>query len=177
MTSNRLVLIDREEIDPSIEGVDFGGRTYVIARSPEAVLIWTNGHSASINGFQRYHGPVMTLLADRRQQVHNCYKRIVEDVRLTSQVFKDVWPKLEAVFGFEAYDYMQQAIKNPKRTLLIEGGGPRLAPSRWRSREDYDRWYRLPPDERGFMLPEQARARDRRSFGHGHTPDRLDLRK
>lgn len=150
--SNRFVLIEREQIHPCIEGVDFGGKTYVIARSPTAVLIWTNGHSQSINGHQRYVEPVLVVLPDRRSRGNIRYQHVQDGGRMSRKMLFECWPKLSHFFEEDARPWIRRAIKTPKMTLLIEGGGPKLMPSRYGGRAEYLKWLDIPKEDRGFWI-------------------------
>jgi hypothetical protein len=156
--SNRFILREREAVHPTIEGVDFGGTCWVIARSPQAVLLWRSAHSWSLNGNSRSAPAEMILLPDRsgRQQVHNQYKRLSSGRRLSRALIKQIWesyPELKRCFGDEAYNWLQAALlKLPRRTLLVEGGGPALMPSRLRAQGEYERWRDLPAEDRGFYV-------------------------
>lgn len=160
------MLVAREEINPTIEGIDFGGRTYVLARSTSAVLIWVMGHSWSVNGFQRYSGPHMTLLPDRTGSVHKQYKDLCRDQRLSRALLNTVRDKILTAFDDETFRAIYLAAGAPRRTVLVEGGGPRLMPSRYYGEAEYLRWRDLPAEDRGFLLPAAALARDRNSFGY-----------
>lgn len=150
--SNRIVLVDREEVGPTIEGCDFGGRTIVLARSPEAVLLWVCGHSASINGHQRYHGPVMYLLWGRERREHGVlYRRVCTDQRLTAALIREVAPKIQRYFDGEVQNGILLGLKSPRRTVIVEGGGGVLRPSHRLGRDAHDRWMMLPASDRGFF--------------------------
>lgn len=114
--SNRFVLVEREFIHPTIEGVDFGGKCWVIARSPTAVLIWVQGHSWALNGFQRYSGPHMTLLPNRNKPAGGWlpYKTIAEDVRLSRILINQVRAKLLPAFEDEAVKWIYLATGRPR---------------------------------------------------------------
>ena len=81
--SNSIVLSDRELVNGRIEGVDFGPRLWVIARSPAAVLLWVFGHSWSVNGHTSYAEPHLTLLPDRTPRfMYHPYGQLVFGVML-----------------------------------------------------------------------------------------------
>lgn len=148
--SNRFVLIEREFIHPTICGVDFGGKCWCVARSPAAVLIWVFGHSWSVNGNQRYAEPSLILLPDRRSLGNLIYRHIHCGGRLGRSVIALEWPKLAASFDDAAAEIM--AAVHDRKTLLIEGGGPRLMPHRMRFEVEYRAWRDLPAEDRGFFI-------------------------
>jgi hypothetical protein len=129
MNSNRIVTVDRELASGSIEGVYFGPKIWIIARSPSAVLVWIFGHSASINGHQSYYEPHLTLLPDRsptfiynpRYKSFPSFGRIHRDrVHLYSKEICDA-------FGADALESILQAVEK-RQTAIIEGGGGSLLP-------------------------------------------------
>lgn len=150
MTSNRLLLVDREYIHPSIDGVDFGGRTFVLARSPQHLLIWVMGHSWSLNGHQRYAAPSMFSLQRRTRADRYC--TIVDGRRMSAMLFDEVKSKLPSEMAEqEAFGkLLEAACMSPRRTLLIEGGGPQMMPSRFDGEAAYKRWRDLPDEDRGL---------------------------
>ena len=146
--SNRFQLVEREYIHPIIEGVDFGGPTHVMVRSPKSVLLWVGGSMYySGRGYQAYAGPKMVMINDRsgRQQFWRVYKTILRDRRLSKDALVAVWPKISEVFGDDCKEFLfQGALKNPRQTLLIEGGGYPLMPDRNRWESEYQKWRDLP---------------------------------
>lgn len=148
--NNRIVLVPREHIHPTIEGVDFGGPTWVMIRSPRAVLLWVGSHSWSLNGSQRYSAANMQLLTPRRYAGNLCYRRLHDGGRLSAAVVLNVANEVNATFDDELTGSMLAAIRNPRRTILVEGGGPRLMPSRLHGQAEYNAWRDLPEEDRGF---------------------------
>lgn len=144
--SNSLVFVDREEISATIEGTDFGGRCYVLARSPKLVLFWRSGHSWSVNGNRSYAEPELVLLPERRRPGGGRlkYVDILQGGRLSAERVEEAWPKLRDYFGDDMIKpYIIDAARK-RRTLLIEGGGPRLMPGWKVGREAYEQWRALP---------------------------------
>lgn len=177
--SNRFLLVEREFIHPSIEGVDFGGKCWCIARSPAAVLMWVFGHSWSLNGSQRYAEPCLILLPSRTDVRNGTikYQHIADGGRLTAMRLSapTIREKLREAFGSGFESPLNGAIDGARlwvgdakrrRTLLIEGGGPKLMPSRMHGEEEYKRWRDLPDEDRGFLLPAARRHRDKHSLGY-----------
>jgi len=151
--SNRFQLVERENIHPIIEGVDFGGPTHVMVRSPKAVLLWVGGHMFfSGRGYRAYAGPQMVMIGDRsgRQHFWKVYKDLLRDQRLTKKTLTETWPKISEVFGEDCKEFLfRAALKRPRGTLLIEGGGPPLMPDRRRWESEYKIWRDLP--EKGLI--------------------------
>ncbi len=130
MTLNSIAVIDREIVSGSIEGVDFGPKLWVIARSPNAVLAWVYGHSASINGHQSYYQPHLLILPDRTPRfLHN--PRYIslshEWTRLRPDRLDEFHDKIVECFGTDAYTSISRAVKD-RMTVVIEGGGGSLLP-------------------------------------------------
>lgn len=153
--SNRIVLIERECTHSSIEGVDFVGKVFVLARSPEKVLIWVCGHSWSANGWQQYAGPKMYVLGRKAGvELWRQYKKIYEG-RLWREPLENLAPKLIEEFGEDISPHLIQALKSPRKTVIIEGGGPILMPDRYRWHSHYEDWRKLPENERGLFVAAQ----------------------
>lgn len=130
VSSNSTQLIDREFAAPQIEGVDFGTKLWVIARSPEAVLIWVFGHSWSVNGHRSYSEPHLMLLPDRTPNFmyRPDYKRLEVSgmSRLMVSKIGPVEPHIEEAFPGSLYG-VRRAIRD-RQTLLVDGGGNQLQP-------------------------------------------------
>jgi hypothetical protein len=121
MISNSRAFIDREQIFRTLGGVDFGPRTFVIARSPRAMLLWLAGHSWSLNGHQRYSESGLVLISDRRQMDN--YKNI--GPRGGRFKYTQLVPYIEQItdaLGSKNWQAILTAARDGK-TLLIEGGG------------------------------------------------------
>lgn len=130
MISNSITIVDREIASGSIEGVDFGPRVWVIARSPTAMLIWIFGHSWSVNGHQSYAQPHLTILPDRSPKfIYNPkYKSLRHEwTRLNPSRLLDFRSEIEAVFGAENISGIQEAVRN-RKTAVLEDGGGKLTP-------------------------------------------------
>lgn len=131
MISNSITIVDREIASGLIEGVDFGPKVWVIARSPTAVLLWVYGQSQSINGFQRYYEPHLTILPDRSPAFINqpSYKSLRHAwTRLTATRLLDFKTEIEEVFGKDILPAIEQATRE-RKTAIIEDGGGRLKPN------------------------------------------------
>lgn len=128
--SNNIVIADRELVGGSIEGVDFGPKLWVIARSPTTVLAWVYGHSASINGFTSYYQPHLLILPDRTPSfIYNPrYKSLRHEwTRLNSTNIEGFRNELIMAFGIEALPQIFFAVEK-RRTVIIDGGGGSLKP-------------------------------------------------
>jgi hypothetical protein len=129
MPSNSIALVDREIVSGRIEGVHFGPKLWVVARSPTAVLIWIYGHSASINGHQRYYEPHLTLLPDRSPTF--MYQPRYKPFRPFGRIHRDrvhLYSKeICEMFGADALESILQAVEK-RQTAIIEGGGGSLLP-------------------------------------------------
>ncbi len=154
MNSNRLTIVDREMAAPQIEGLDFGTKLWVIARSPDAVLVWVYGHSASINGHQRYYEPHLTLLPDRTSSFMNTPVWESFDIpgnRLKASAIKaNDAVKIGGALGIDIGEggYLTKAILE-KKTLIIEGGGGKLMPYPKLWGHAYADWIKNP--DNGFI--------------------------
>ncbi len=160
LTSNSIALVDREIASGAIEGVYFGPRVWVIARSPSAVLIWVYGHSASINGHQRYYCGHLTLLPDRtpRFLYNPSYKDLRRaTTRLMPTLIAECRSEIESAFGDGSADMLAQAVKE-RRTVLIDGGGGPLKPLNLYG-NDYHDW--IERNGNGFVIvPEGTNPHD-----------------
>lgn len=129
MNSNSITLVDRELVSGKIEGVDFGPRLWVIARSPTAVLVWIFGHSRSVNGHASYAEPHLTLLPDRSPVF--MYKPRYRSFRPFGRIHRDrvhLYSKeICEVFGPDVLELILQAVQK-RQTAIIEGGGGSLLP-------------------------------------------------
>lgn len=130
MTSNSIILVEREIVSGMIEGVDFGPKLWVIARSPTAVLVWVFGHSWSVNGHSSYAEPHLTILPDRtpRFMSNPRYTSLGVRGRLNANDYLTAYRNsIEDVFGDGTLPYIRDAVRN-RRTVVIEGGGGALLP-------------------------------------------------
>lgn len=134
MSSNSVAIVDREIVSGRIEGIDFGPKLWVIARSPTAVLVWVFGHSfTSGQNQQRYAEPHLTLLADRspRFMYQPRYKNFpVPGNRLKiGAIPADALVQIGGALGIDVGEgaSLIRAITE-KKTLIIEGGGGALLP-------------------------------------------------
>lgn len=160
--SNALALTEREFADRHIEGMDFGTKLWVVARSPTAVLVWVYGHSYyGGQGSSAYAQPHLTLLNDRGPRVvrHPDYTnlRSYPFVHLKASALHTVQDKLDAAFGPAAFGTIVAAVAS-KRTALIDGGGNQLRPPGLHG-EAYKDWRTV--NGTGFlMLPEGMTEHD-----------------
>lgn len=155
--SNRLQLVEREIISQQVEGVDFGGDLYLIARSPTAVLVWARGNSYSVNGHQHYGESHLTVLYDRT--MHARYHPTYRDIggrggRLSWRRVQDGGVQLAQYFTVDDVGEIIKAVRL-RKTLIIEGGGPPLMPARSLGHEAYIKWRDLPSG--GLVNPELSR--------------------
>jgi hypothetical protein len=154
--SNRCVVVDREIASGTIEGVDFGPRVWVVARSPDAVLMWKFASSSSVNGHRLYSEPGLYLLADRtpRFMYHPTYKRLGH---IGPRFKADHIPANDLVKIGGALDirmgegiYLERAMSD-RKTLLVDGGGNQLLPAGLYG-PAYRAWM-AQPDHGFIMLP------------------------
>jgi hypothetical protein len=143
--NNRIQFVEREHISGHIEGVDFGYRMQVIARSPAFVLCWSSG-TAYTSGRQTCYGESsMTVIPrDPRFRYHPDYRRIPpEGGRLTYRRIMEVKDKLHEFFPDDVLSIANAAQR--RQTVLIEGGGPPLMPDIKRvGRAAWNEWASLP---------------------------------
>lgn len=139
--SNSISIADRELASGSIEGVNFGPKVWVIARSPTAVLIWIFGHSWSVNGHQSYAEPHLTLLPDRspRFMYQPKYKSFPPPGRLYPDRIQKQRNEIEEAFGPDAWQQILHAITK-RKTVIIDGGAGSLMPLNCRG-QDYRDWH------------------------------------
>lgn len=127
--SNSIAIVNRELVSGKIEGVNFGPRLWVIARSPSAVLVWVFGHSWSVNGHQSYAEPHLTLLPDRSPRF--MYKPEYRSFRPFGRLHPDRAARYQneilAAFGSGSFEPICEAIIK-RRTVIIDGGGGSLLP-------------------------------------------------
>jgi hypothetical protein len=140
VSSNSIALVDRETVSGAIEGVDFGPKLWVIARSPTAVLVWIFGHSWSNNGRSQYAEPHLTLLADRSPKF--MYQPRYKSFRPFGRIHRDrvqLYSKeICEAFGADALEPILQAVEK-RRTAIIEGGGGSLLPFKCYG-DEYKHW-------------------------------------
>ena len=130
MSSNSIIIADREIVDGRIEGVDFGPKLWVIARSPTAILVWVFGHSWSNNGHSYYAEPHLTILPDRtpRFMYHPKYISLPVAGRLNANNYlTNFREKIENAFGGGSLTFIRDAVRK-KRTAIFEGGAGSLLP-------------------------------------------------
>ncbi len=169
MTSNRLAIVDREMAAPQIEGLDFGTKLWVVARSPNAVLVWVYGHSASINGHQSYYEPHLTLLPDRTAafMARPSWKDFnIPGNRLkVNAIPPDTLVQIGAALGIEVGEgiYLIRAIV-ARKTLIIEGGGGRLMPFPKLWGHAYSDWISNP--ENGFIARGEVKKGLKHKLGY-----------
>ncbi len=141
MISNAVQYIDRERIHGVLGGVDFGGRVFVIARSPAAMLLWLGGEGYSVNGHRSYSESHFTMLTFKGHQpwpehsweAHRCYKVVgAHGGRLSRKRVMSIAENIAETFGEEAIDLVLEAVRT-NRTVLIDGGGQTPPPQDWRA--------------------------------------------
>lgn len=157
--TNSAVVSEREICSGRIEGVDFGPRVWVIARSPTAMLLWIFGQSYwSGRGQQGYASPHLTLLPDRtpRFMYHPEYRDIkIEGVRLKPELLSaDQRVLIGGALGIGIGQgaLLDQAIRE-RKTLVVEGGGGRLMPY-FKNIGDVIEWKRAGHRPQFITLPE-----------------------
>ena len=146
MSSNSIVISDKEMISGLIGGVDFGHDLYCIARSPDAMLVWSPGGTYWSGRMSHYAESVLYLFLNRRQSNWGMvggrrdYERIGrEGGRLTRDRITAVADRLAAVFGAEAATAIEEAVA-ARKTLIVDGGGRIPCPSRKVGHEALNRW-------------------------------------
>lgn len=168
MISNSIAIAEREIASGLIEGVNFGPRLWVIARSPTAMLIWIFGHSWSVNGHTSYAEPHLTLLPDRspRFMYQPSYRAFPPFGRLTIDRMTTHRSEITDAFGEDAYPEIECAVRE-RKTAIIEGGAGSLQPLRcWG--HAYDDWRAA---GNGFIVrPEGVTEHDTMRHKLGWTP-------
>lgn len=161
MSNQHLQVVPRELVHPVICGVDFGENLYVLVRSPRRVLWWASGHSWSVNGHTSYAESQLTVMPDRSKSdgAHLKYHAWHRGGRLSCAVLKRYHAGIVEAFDEEVAKAVI-GLQLHRETLLVEGGGPPLMPSRKMGFQAYQDWLRLP--ERGFTYQEGVQGRDRR---------------
>lgn len=166
MISNSISVVDREIASPQIEGVDFGGKLWVIARSSTAVLAWVYGSSASINGFQRYYQPHLLILPDRTAAFMSCprYISLRHDWTRLNRVRAHTFSKeICETFGADALQPILDAVAK-RKTVIIEGGGGALMPYPRLWGHAYSDWINNPTN--GFIPRSEINKGLRRKLGY-----------
>lgn len=130
--SNSLVISDREISCGIYNGVDFGPRWWIIARSPQSMMVWIFGHSWTLNGSPRYAEPHLLMVPRGREAHHYVSFPELGWNRLTADRFHQACvahPKFGELFpsvgNEDVLCEMTHAV-NQRKTLIIEGGGNKL---------------------------------------------------
>lgn len=167
MTSNSVAIVDREMASAQIEGVDFGSKLWVIARSPTAVLAWVYGHSASINGFRHYYEPHLLILPDRTHRFMTQPEYISMRhawTRLNIKNLIDAFPRIVEYFGEDSLKMIEHAVWH-RKTVIIEGGGGKLMPHPKLWGHDYSDFVNNP--DNGFIPRSEVAKGSRYKLGYG----------
>lgn len=165
--SNSITIVDRELAAPQIEGVDFGSKLWVIARSPTAVLAWVYGHSYSVNGNRSYAEPHLLILPDRTQRFMSQPKYLSlrhEWTRLTPANLVNFSTQICGVFGASSWDAIVEAVAS-RKTVIIEGGGGQLMPFPKLWGHAYSDWIKNP--DNGFIPRDEIAKGLRHKLGYG----------
>lgn len=130
--SNSTVISDREMAAPSIEGIDFGVNLWVVARSPQAVLVWVRGHTWSVNGHLRYSAGHLVGFPDRiaRQVGHTEYRYLWEGKgkRFGWRAIEECSAKVDELFSTDQIWRSVRDAVRARKTLIIDGGAGQLLP-------------------------------------------------
>lgn len=163
MISNSISIVEREIVSGKIEGVDFGPKLWVVARSPKVVLVWIFGHSWSVNGHQSYSEPHLTILPDRtaRFMSNPNYINIRPFGRLHSDRIEDNRGKLTPFFEPEEIEAIKVAARQ-RKTVVIEDGGGKLLPLNCYGK-DYQGWL---ASGGGFVHRDEVNKGLRRKLGY-----------
>ena len=131
--NNSAIICDREICSGRIEGVYFGPRVWVIARSPSAMLLWVYGHNYwSGRCQQSYARGHFTLLPDRSSRF--MYQPRWKNFDIEGKMRAD---KLDAKARVEIDGSLGIAIGQghlldtaiiKRKTLILDGGGGQLRP-------------------------------------------------
>lgn len=142
--SNRFEYVGRERVHGIIEGVDFGYNLSVIARSPAVVLCWSGGSCYTSARETRYGKS--SFVALWRKDHHGIPKSETwgDGGRLSIVKVQSVRACLEVFFGEDLYEQIVQGVCR-RQTLLIEGGGAPLMPSRHLGPDAYKAWKKISP--------------------------------
>lgn len=168
MSSNSIALVDRELVSGAIEGVHFGPKLWVIARSPNAVLVWVFGHSWSVNGHTSYAEPHLTLLPDRTPQFMHSprYKSLRPFGRIHRDRVHLYSKEICEAFGADALESILQAVEK-RQTAIIEGGAGSLLPLKCHG----DAWQEWRAAGGGFIVrPEGVSEHDTMRHKLGWKP-------
>jgi len=142
---NNINFVPRERVSGHIEGVDYGYNMFCIARSPEALLLWSAG-TAYTSGRQTRYGASSLELLDRASSPdrQKSLGRIGDDGgRLTAARIWAVKDVLENLFGAGKAEHIAYAVKT-RQTVLFDGGGGALQPCRTLGAEAYRLWRDVP---------------------------------
>lgn len=141
MISNSEQYAPMEHVHGLIGGVDFGPRTFVVARSECSLLLWLAGHSWSVNGHRRYAASHLTVVVNRvtMDVWRNYFALEPRGGRLTVSRVEAARDKVCETFGEDRWHGILRAVKT-KQTLIIAGGGAALMPSPSLGRQAYLDW-------------------------------------
>lgn len=166
--NNHFTLVPRERIHGTLEGVDFGYNLFCLARSPRALLLWSSG-TAYTSGRRTEYGTsaLYGLLRNSHFSANPKYDRIIEGGRWSvarlnlvsvTVAIRQLFEEPEITNGVEVgLIACLAAAQSPRRsTVLVEGGGPQLMPSRTLGMSVYDTWRALPDSQRGFVCDPHA---------------------
>lgn len=128
--NNAATIVEREIASGNIEGVHFGPKIWVIARSPTAVLAWVYGSSYWSAGWSHYAPGYLALLEDRtpRFMYHPTHKKFqLPDNRIARllELPADDLVKIGGALGLEIGDgaLLMRAIRERKTLIVLDGGG------------------------------------------------------
>jgi hypothetical protein len=129
--NNRFSYVDREHIEGSLGGVDFGYNISCIARSPIAALLWSAG-SAYWSGIAFRAYAASHLIGFKRSvdfsRAMSGYKRYGENGgRLTAARIEALHDPLTALFEEDISEPLIEAVRR-RMTLVIEDGGEAFRP-------------------------------------------------
>lgn len=126
--------VEREYTSGSQGGTDYGSKPLmIIARSPQAVLLWMPGHSYFGGiGHRAYASAYMMLIKhrklggwDRRYQDDFKHDQNAPSTRLTAALIQARAARINEFFEADVAEQIASAVKT-RQTVLIDGGGEAL---------------------------------------------------
>lgn len=140
--SNRFQLVDREHLHGTLAGIDFGYNLSCIVRSPEHLLLWSGG-TMYTSGRQSVYGGSQPYLWERDPRHRTSlsgYIRLGQGGgRLSVDRITQAFTPIVAAFGEDSWGSITKAVRE-RKTLIVEGGGGQLCPSRRSGKSVLEAW-------------------------------------
>ena len=108
-------IIDQEIIHASINGVRYGGKPRLLARTQDHLLVWVPGYTSYVNraSGRQYSRSAMVLFERRTHGAHGS-KEICSGSRLSLKTFRDNADAIDAVMGEGFHELLE-----PNKTVVV----------------------------------------------------------